>query len=104
MPGGSSSPWLRYAGLGLELAGAVAILTLLGWWIDGRFGTAPWGVLLGALLGMTGGMVNLVREAMSATHPDAGAADDRKADDAGRRGGQHRGEEHRGEVHRGDEP
>jgi F0F1-type ATP synthase assembly protein I len=61
---------LRYSGLGLELAGAVALFTLLGWWIDGRFGTAPWGVLIGALLGMAGGMFNLVREAMRATHPE----------------------------------
>ncbi len=70
MPGDSRPPWLRYSGLGLELAGAVALCTLLGWWIDGRFGTAPWGVLIGALFGMAGGMFNLVRVAMSATHPE----------------------------------
>lgn len=64
MTGASSSSWLRYAGLGLELVGTVGGLTLIGWLIDGQAGTAPWGVLCGALLGVVVGMANLVRRAL----------------------------------------
>ena len=71
MPGGSDSPGMRYAGLGIELAATVGLLALLGWWIDGRFGTAPWGVLLGALLGLAGGMTHMVRVALGATRTGA---------------------------------
>lgn len=57
----------RHLGIGLELAAAVAVLALLGWWVDRHFGTAPWGVLTGALIGMIGGMYNMVRAALEAT-------------------------------------
>jgi len=74
MPGQTNVSWLRYAGLGLELAAAVAAGTAGGWWVDHRFATAPWGVLGGSLLGMTAGMVNLVRRALGATR-DQGSKD-----------------------------
>lgn len=54
---------LRLAGVGLEFAAAVAGLTLLGYWIDRRFGSAPWGVLIGAAIGLIGGTYNLIRQA-----------------------------------------
>lgn len=84
MPGESTPSWLRYAGIGVESAGAVAVLTLVGWWVDGRFGSAPWGTLAGAMLGLVGGLYNLVREAMSATHP-AGEETARRSDAGSRR-------------------
>ena len=58
--------WVRYYGIGLELAGATAGLALLGYWIDGRFGTAPWGMLGGVVIGLVGGLYNLVRESLAA--------------------------------------
>lgn len=54
---------LRYAGMGVELAGAIIGLTLLGLWIDHRFGTGPVGIVVGAGLGTVGGFYNFVREA-----------------------------------------
>ena len=36
----------RAAGLGWELAGAVAGFALLGYWIDRHFASAPWGLLI----------------------------------------------------------
>jgi ATP synthase protein I len=35
-----------------QLAGSVGLGTLLGWWLDGRFGTSPWLLVGGALLGI----------------------------------------------------
>jgi F0F1-type ATP synthase assembly protein I len=60
---------MRYAGLGIELAAAVGLLSLLGWWIDGRMGTAPWGLVVGALVGLIGGMALLVRSALTSVAP-----------------------------------
>lgn len=58
--------WVRYSGIGLELAGVIAGLALAGYWIDSRFGTAPWGILGGVVLGLVGGLYNLVRESLDA--------------------------------------
>jgi F0F1-type ATP synthase assembly protein I len=58
--------WVRYSGIGLELAGAIAGLTLVGYWIDRRFGTEPWGILGGVVIGLVGGLFNLVRESLDA--------------------------------------
>jgi ATP synthase protein I len=68
MPGNDKLPsWTRHAGIGLELAGAVAGFALLGYWIDRHFGSKPWGLLIGLGLGMVGGLYNLVKEALAAT-------------------------------------
>ena len=54
----------RYAGMGIELAGAIIGLTLLGLWIDHRFECGPTGVLVGAILGVVGGFYNFIRQAL----------------------------------------
>jgi F0F1-type ATP synthase assembly protein I len=54
---------LRLAGVGIEFAAAVAGLSLLGLWIDRHYGSAPWGVLIGAGVGLIGGTYNLIRAA-----------------------------------------
>jgi F0F1-type ATP synthase assembly protein I len=59
--------WVRHSGVGLELAGAVAAFTLVGIWIDRHFGSSPWGLVGGLLLGIVGGLYNFVREALQAT-------------------------------------
>jgi ATP synthase protein I len=58
--------WVRYSGVGLELAGAMAVLAFVGYWIDGRFGTGPWGILGGIAIGLVGGLYNMVRESLEA--------------------------------------
>ena len=35
-----------------QLAGAVALGTLLGWWLDKKLGTGPWLLVAGALFGI----------------------------------------------------
>jgi F0F1-type ATP synthase assembly protein I len=71
--------WVRYSGVGLELAGATAGLALIGYWVDGRFGTRPWGVVIGAILGLVGGLYNLIRESLAAVRE--AQADDGSARD-----------------------
>ena len=60
--------WIRYSGVGLELAGATAVLALAGYWVDGHFGTHPWGILTGVVVGLVGGLYNLIRESLAAVH------------------------------------
>lgn len=45
--------------VGLELGGIIMLMTLGGWWIDGKLGTNPWCLLTGAFIGVTGGMYRL---------------------------------------------
>jgi len=59
------NPW-RYATVGLELVGGVAVLTGLGYGLDRWRGTAPWGMIGGAILGIVGGLYKLVRDVMRA--------------------------------------
>ena len=66
--------WVRYSGAGLELAGATAVLALIGHWVDGHYGTQPWGILAGVVIGLVGGLYNLVKESLAAVR-DAEAED-----------------------------
>jgi len=52
------------ASAGFEIAAAVGGFAALGWWIDRHRGTAPWGLLIGALLGLIGGLYNLIKSAL----------------------------------------
>jgi ATP synthase protein I len=77
MPGDQRFPgWIRYSGVGLELAGATAGLAVFGYWIDRRLGTSPWGILVGVFIGIVGGLYNLVKESLAAVR-EAGTDDAR---------------------------
>ena len=53
---------MRFAGAGIELAGAVLVLALVGHLVDRYAGfSRPWGLLSGGLIGFTLGMGNLFR-------------------------------------------
>ncbi len=58
---------VRYGGLGAELAFSIVGLTLLGLWIDHHFGTGRTATLIGALLGIVGGLYNFLRQALEMT-------------------------------------
>lgn len=52
---------MRLVGAGAELAGVVAIMTLGGWWLDGKFNTHPWLILTGLAVSLVGGIYKLWR-------------------------------------------
>lgn len=39
--------------LPMEMAVAPVLVTLVGWWLDRRYGTSPWLVLAGLAVGLT---------------------------------------------------
>jgi F0F1-type ATP synthase assembly protein I len=53
--------------MGFELVGAIAGLTLAGYWWDRHFETGPWGLIVGIALGLIGGMYNLIRQSLIAS-------------------------------------
>jgi len=59
--------WVQLTGIGFELVAAVVGFTLIGVWWDRHYGTGPWGVLTGAVLGLIGGMYNLIRKSLIAS-------------------------------------
>ncbi len=44
-----------------QFIAAVAVMTWLGHWADGRFGTTPWLLVTGALLGFAAGLWSFVK-------------------------------------------
>jgi F0F1-type ATP synthase assembly protein I len=53
-----------YMGLGIQLAAAMVAFGALGWWLDSKFATTPWLLIVGIVLGATGGMIHLIRTAV----------------------------------------
>ena len=63
---------LRFVGLGFELVVPLLLGLFGGRWLDRRFGTAPWLLLVGALLGAAAGMLNLYRRVVPPKGPGPG--------------------------------
>ena len=55
--------------IGTEFAAAVGLLALGGWWLDGKFGTAPALTLVGMVLGLTVGIWRLLRAVKELNKP-----------------------------------
>ena len=68
----SSRPLL--SSIGFEVAATVAGGALVGYWVDRHFKSAPWGLLIGSVLGLFAGLYNLVRVALRVNRgTDAGS-------------------------------
>lgn len=61
--------YLRYAGAGVEFFAAIAVLTLLGVWVDGRLGTSPVLTIVGVLIGFAAATWNLIRSVLPPSGP-----------------------------------
>lgn len=62
--GGRSKSALAYVGLGVELIIPVLVGVFGGAWLDRRFGTTPWLVVAGSLLGIAAGFLNFFRSVL----------------------------------------
>lgn len=72
--GRRKGPPLGVLGLGFELMAAVVGATALGLWIDHRYDTGPWGVVVLGLVGIVGGLLNFIRQAKRAAGRDASSS------------------------------
>jgi F0F1-type ATP synthase assembly protein I len=66
-PGGSqgSGALGKYAGIGLQFAASIILFLYVGQWVDRRFGTAPWGVILGVFTGAGAAFYSMYRKLMA---------------------------------------
>ena len=61
--GGSSAG--SYLGVGLQFALSIVFFVYLGQWLDRRYGTEPWLLLIGLLLGAGGSFYSIYRKLMA---------------------------------------
>lgn len=59
------TPIAAYLGLGLQFALAIVLFVYLGQWLDRRFGTEPWLLLIGVFVGAGGGFYSIYRKLMA---------------------------------------
>ena len=59
------TPVSVYLGLGLQFALAILLFVYLGQWLDRRFGTEPWLLLIGVFVGAGGGFYSIYRKLMA---------------------------------------
>ena len=74
------------AGLGFDLAASVAVAAAVGWWIDRRFDTEPWGLMICASIGIVGGLLNFVRASQRVMRRQAERRDSERSDGEGEDG------------------
>jgi len=56
-----------YLNLGMQLVVTIALMALLGWWLDKKFDTEPWLMVILSFLGAVAGMVNFIKIALAST-------------------------------------
>jgi F0F1-type ATP synthase assembly protein I len=69
--------------LGFGIAGPMVVCTGLGWYLDGRFGTGHWLVMIGLLLGLMGAGYTFYRLATAFPARKPGAAKQAGQQEAG---------------------
>jgi F0F1-type ATP synthase assembly protein I len=63
----TSRNYIPFLTMGFQLAAAVVLFFLLGHWIDKKFGTEPFGKLVGVIIGSTGGFIKFFKTVASIT-------------------------------------
>jgi len=67
----------EFAGIGLQFAVVILVFTAVGVWLDRRFGTSPWFLLVFVFAGAGGGFYSMYRKVTAAQRRDAAGRGDR---------------------------
>jgi F0F1-type ATP synthase assembly protein I len=51
----------RYGAIAFEFSGGIAAGAFIGWWLDERYGTQPYALLVTTLLAVVGGFIRLIK-------------------------------------------
>jgi ATP synthase protein I len=51
----------NYLGLGMQLAVTVGVMVLLGYWLDNKFQTNPWLIIIFSFLGIISALYNFLK-------------------------------------------
>ncbi|MGQ0645982.1 MAG: AtpZ/AtpI family protein [Gemmatimonadaceae bacterium] len=54
----------KYAGVGLQFAVSIIAFLYAGQWVDGKLGTAPWGMIVGVFTGGGAAFYSMYRKLM----------------------------------------
>ena len=54
--------WLKFSGIGIEMAVTVIIFLYLGKWLGSKFNHEQIGILIGIFLGLFGSIYNLIKQ------------------------------------------
>ena len=60
----------QYLHLGIQLGITVVLFALGGYWLDGQYGTSPFGVAGGAFLGISIGLYHFIRATIRTERQD----------------------------------
>ena len=55
----------KYGGVGLQFAASILLFLYAGQWVDRRFGTKPWGILIGVFVGAGAAFYSMYRQLMA---------------------------------------
>ena len=55
----------KYGGVGLQFAASILLFLYAGQWVDRRFGTKPWGILIGVFVGAGAAFYSMYRRLMA---------------------------------------
>jgi F0F1-type ATP synthase assembly protein I len=64
--------YLRFAGVGVQYAATILVLTLAGIWLDNKFDTAPLFLLVFLLVAFVGATWSLIQQVLSPDKKDKG--------------------------------
>ena len=62
MKNSNKTEWVKYSGLGIQMAASVIICLYIGQWVGLKFGSENLGALFGTLFGLFASIYNLIKQ------------------------------------------